>query len=146
MRRNPTLTERYSEEVAKASSCVSETDIRNWFKEIHDYLSKEKYLDILEGPTRIYNSDKTYFIVCPKMKNVIALRGTRNVYEINYGNNKLNLTVLFTFSASGTTTPPTLVYSYKRLPSSIARIVSNDWGFGVTERGWMNADVFFMII
>lgn len=43
--------------------------------------------------------------VCPKMKNVLALCGARNVYKVESGNSKLNLTVLFTFSASGVTTP-----------------------------------------
>ncbi|KMQ85800.1 tigger transposable element-derived protein 6-like protein [Lasius niger] len=143
LRRNPILTERHPEGVTNASSCVSQNDIRNWFKEIYNYLAEHNYLYILEDPRRIFNSDETYFIVCPKMKNVIAPRGTRNVYEIDRGNSKLNLTVLFTFSASGVTTPPTVVFPYKRLPACVGRSVPNDWGIGVTPSGWMNAELFY---
>ena len=97
----------------------------------------------MEDPSRIFNSDETYFMVCPKMKTVIAHRGARNVYEIDKANSKLNLTVLFTFSASGVTCPPTLVYPYIRLPAIVGRSVPNDWGIGVTPSGWMNGDLFF---
>lgn len=143
LRRNPILTERHPEGVTNASSCVSKNDIKNWFKEVYNYLAEHNYLHILEDPTRIFNSDETYFMVCPKMKNVIAPRGARNVYEIDRGNSKLNLTVLFTFSASGVTTPPTVVFPYKRLPASVGRSVPNDWGIGVTPSGWMNVELFY---
>lgn len=143
LKRNAVLPERYPEGVTSASSCVSESDIRNWFVQIHNYLVEENYTHILEDPSRIFNSDETYFMVCPKMKPVITPRGARNVYEIDKGNTKLNLTVLFTFSASGVTCPPTLVYPYTRLPALVGRSVPNDWGIGVTPSGWMNGDLFF---
>lgn len=81
-------------------------------------------------------------MICLKMKNVIAPRGARNVYEIDNGNSKLNLTVLFTFSASGVTTPPIVVFPYKRLSASVGRSVPDDWGIGVTSGGWMNTELF----
>lgn len=119
---HPTLSKRVPEGITNASSCVSETDIRNWFKEIFKYLSEENYLHILEEPSRIFNSDETCFMVSPKLKNVIGPRGVRNIYEVKKGDSKLNLIVLFTFSASGITTPPTLAYSYA---------------------GWMDTDIFY---
>jgi len=142
LRRHPELTERYPEAVTAASSCVTEKDIRKWFEKIYDYLTKENYLHILQDPTRIFNSDETCFMVCPKMKNVIAARGARNVYEIERGSSKLNVTVLFTFNASGVITPPTVVYPYKRLPHVVGSSVPNDWGIGVTPSGWMCEELF----
>ena len=142
LKRNPTLVERFPQGVTSASSSVSETDIRKWFENIHDYLSKEDYLHILNDPTRVFNGDETYFMVCPKMKNVIAPRGTRNVYEVDWEKSKMNLTVLFTFNAAGVTTPPTVVYPYKRLPALIAQSVPDSRGFGVTPNGWMSSDLF----
>ena len=146
IKRNAFLSERYPEGVTSASSCVRESDIRNWFVQIHNYLVEENYIHILEDPSRIFNSDETYFMVCSKMKTGIAPRGARNVYEIDKGNAKLNLMVLFTFNASGVTCPPTLVYPYTRLPALVGRSVPNDWGIGVTPRGWMNSDLFFHYI
>ena len=46
LRRHPSLSERFAEGVTAASSCVSESDIRNWFKQFKQYLSKENYIDI----------------------------------------------------------------------------------------------------
>lgn len=136
------LAERFAEGVTSANSCVSQSDLRKWYKDIHAYLKRENYLDILKDSTRVFNADETYFNVCPKMKNVLALRGSRNVYEIERGKSKLNLTVLFTFNASGVMTPPTLVYPYTRLPLAVGGSVPEGWGIGVTPNGWMNHDLF----
>lgn len=59
-----------------------------------DYLIEKKYFHILKGPSKICNSDRTDFMVCLKMKNVITTRGCRHVYEIDKRNARLNLTVL----------------------------------------------------
>lgn len=109
LRRHPRITERHPEGVTGASSCVSQNDVSKWFSQIFDYLLEENYTHILEDPSRIFNSDEKAFMVCPKMKNVLAPRGSRNVYEVDRGNVKLNLTVLFTFNASGVTTPPLVI-------------------------------------
>jgi len=82
------------------------------------------------------------FMICPKMKNVIAARGARNVYKIERGSSKLNVTVLFTFNASGIITPPTVIYPYKRLPHVVGCSVPNDWGIGVTPNKWMCEELF----
>jgi len=65
-------------------------------------------------------------MICPKIKNVIAARGAHNVYEIERGSSKLNVTVLFTFNASGVIIPLTVVYPYKRLPHEVGCSVPND--------------------
>jgi hypothetical protein len=53
------------------------------------------------------------------------------MYEVDRGQAKSTLTVLFTFSASGTITAPMIIYPYKRLPSEIsvcAKVMGN-WHF-----------------
>ena len=89
------------------------TFVGNLFSQIENYLVTSKYIHILKDPTRVFDSDETAFMVCPKLKNVIAPCGARNVYEIDKGNSKLNLTALLTFNASGVTTPPTFVFCTK---------------------------------
>ena len=73
---------------------------------------------------------------------MLAPRGARNVYEVDKGASKLNLTVLFTFSAKGVTTPPTMVFPYKRLPSAVGQSVPEGWGIGVTPSGYMCGELF----
>ena len=73
---------------------------------------------------------------------MLAPRGARNVYEVDKGASKLNLTVFFTFSAKGVTTPPTMVLPYKRLPSAVGQSVPEGWGIGVTPNGYMSGELF----
>lgn len=146
LNRHPNLVNRTPEAVTKASSAISENDIRNWFVGIETYLKEKKYFDILEDPTRIYNGDETCFLLCPKEEKVIAPRGSKNVYQVDQGLAKANLTVMFTFAASGAVTPPMIIYPYKRLPTNIVNSVPGDWGLGISDNGWMKSELFFEYI
>lgn len=75
LRRHPRTSLRTPEGVSDASSKVSETDIRGWFKEISDYFEEKDLLSVLEDPTRIYNADETSFQLCPKTGKVLAPTG-----------------------------------------------------------------------
>lgn len=144
--RHPGLVSRIPEAVTKASSAVSENDIRNWFSNIEKYLKEKQFFDILNDPTRVYNGDETCFLLCPKEEKVIAPRGSRNVYQVDQGLAKANLTVMFTFAASGAVTPPMIIYPYKRLPNYIVSSVPGDWGVGISDNGWMKSELFFEYI
>ena len=146
MKRHPIITERIPEGVTPASANVSEKDIKGWFLEIQNYLHEKEYFSILMDPTRIYNADETCFQFCPKLGKILAPIGTKNAYEVDRGNAKQNLTVLFTFSASGETTPPFIVYPNKRLPKSVVNNIPENWGIGLSEKGWMNAHLFLEYI
>jgi hypothetical protein len=146
LRRHQELTERQPEAVTLASANVSEADIRSWFQQIETYLKEEDLFQILDDPTRVFNSDETNLQLCPKTKKVIAPRGIRNVYEVDRGQAKSTLTVLFTFSASGTITAPMIIYPYKRLPSEISMSVPKSWGIGISSNGWMKSKLFYEYI
>ncbi|XP_050502336.1 uncharacterized protein LOC126881802 [Diabrotica virgifera virgifera] len=73
------------------------------------------------------------------------MKGSRNVYEIEH-NPKVNLTVMFTFSAIGNILPPMIIYPHKRLPNDILSAVPNSWGIGLTENGWMDNKNFYAYI
>ena len=146
LKRHPTLCERVPEAVSAASARVSEMDIRKWFFGIETYLKEENLFNILKSPDRVFNSDETCFMLCPKNKTVLAPKGAKNVYEIDNAPSKSNLTVLFTFSAEGEVTPPFIIYPYKRLPTSIANSVPNEWGVGTSPNGWMKQELFFEYI
>ena len=146
LKRHPLLTERQPEGVTAASATVSEADIKKWFKTITEYLNDENYSDVLQYPSRIFNSDETCFMLCPKTKSVLAPKGVRNVYEVDNATAKQNVTVLFTFSADGSTAPPFIIYPYKRIPALISSSVPDEWGIGGSQNGWMKAELFFEYI
>lgn len=144
-KRHTNVTLRTPEGVTAASSNISENDIRKWFVGVEEYLNEKGYSDILKDPSRVFNGDETSFLLCPKNKKVLAVRGTKNVYQIEH-NPKVNLTVMFTFSASGETTAPMIIYPYKRLPSGVLKSVPDGWGIGCSDSGWMRSELFFEYI
>lgn len=146
LKRHPNLTHRTPEAVTSASSVVSEADIRKWFSSIEEYLKSKNLHHILEDPTRVFNGDETCFYLCPKNFKVIAPRGARNVYEVDSGQAKMNITVMFTFSAAGQVTSPMLIYPYKRIPAPIIDSVPSSWGIGHSDNGWMKAELFYEYI
>lgn len=94
LQRNPKVSLRQPESVTDASSKVSESDIRRWFKQIDDYCIENEYDEALKDPTRIYNADETGFQLCPKTGKVLAIRG--KFYENDWIS---NLSIkLFAFS------------------------------------------------
>lgn len=143
LRRHPHIVKRTSEAVTTASSCVSEKDIRKWFQEISAYTKEKKLEDVINDPTRIFNGDETAFQICPNTGKVLACKGDKNVYAVESGASKENLTVMFSFSASGKVCPPMIIYPYKRIPEKVALSVPTGWGIAKSDNGWMTAEIFF---
>ncbi|KAI4469433.1 dde superfamily endonuclease [Holotrichia oblita] len=50
---------------------------------------------------------------------------------------------MFSFGANGQTTPPLIVYPYKRIPKDIAASVPKDWGLAASDSVWMKREIFF---
>ncbi|CAH2101986.1 unnamed protein product [Euphydryas editha] len=146
LKRHPKLTIRTSEGVTKASSCVSEKDIRGWFTEIQNYAAEKNLTPILSAPHRIFNADETKFQICPKSGQVLTEKGTKNVYNVEQSQEKESMTVLFTFSAAGNICCPFIVYPYQRLPEKISDSVPDGWGIGKSDTGWMTTEVFYEFI
>ena len=70
---------------------MGRTDIFKWFSE--NYLLDNQLSEILNDPTRIFNGDEKNFQLCPKLKNVLAPKGAKNIYEVDKGLAKQSLTV-----------------------------------------------------
>nr|CAI5854571.1 unnamed protein product [Callosobruchus analis] len=102
-------------------------------------------MEILNDPSRVFNADESGFQLCPKTKKVLAPRGAKNIYEVDVGQAKASITVLFTFAAAGNITPPMIVYPYKRLPSDIVNSIP-DPPWGVLHPHLKKAGVKFPVI
>ncbi|XP_062704375.1 uncharacterized protein LOC134286727 [Aedes albopictus] len=142
LQRRPKIALRTPEFITNASAKVSPDDIKSWFRQIETYLTEKNLMHVLDDPRRILNGDETSFNLNPKTKTVLALRSSRNVYDVERNSSKLNVTVMFTFHASGETVPPTIIYPYKNIPQDIAQSVPPTWGIGKSDNGWMTSFVF----
>nr|CAI5848767.1 unnamed protein product [Callosobruchus analis] len=102
-------------------------------------------MEILNDPSRVFNADESGFQLCAKTKKVLAPQGAKNIYEVDVGQVKASITVLFTFAAAGNITPPMIVYPYKRLPSDIVNSIPDpSWGVAHSDSG--KAGVKFPVI
>lgn len=100
-------------------------------------------MDILENPSRIFNTDESGFMLCPKGEKVLSIRGEKNAYEVCGNNDKQQITVWVNISADGVVAPTMLVFSGKRMPKGIAKTIPSDWSMAVSEKGWITGESFF---
>lgn len=142
LKRHPNIVEKIPENLSLARDNVSEKDIRHWFQEVETYLKENNLEDILTDPTRIFNADESAFFLSPKPGRVLAQKGDKHLYN-SCGDEKENLTVLFTGSAAGILAPPMIVFNYERIPTNISSTVPEEWAIGKSESGWMCSSTFY---
>lgn len=101
---------------------------------------------ILSDPRRIFNLDESAFYLHPTKKYVLAKKGTKNVYNINTGAPKQNLTVLYGGNAIGECPPALILHRYERVPKVISSNVPESIAINCTPSGWMTAKTFYEYI
>lgn len=143
---HPNITLRESEYVTRASSCISQDNIRGWFKDIESYLKEERLFEIFKDLNRAYNGYETNFVICPKTSKVLVVKGIKNVYEIKQGEPKETVTCMFTFSAGRNTVPPMIIYPYVWVPAEVVQSVPESWGIESSQTEWMKSEVFYEYI
>jgi hypothetical protein len=116
LRRYLEIASRIPEGVTADSACVSEENIRGWFKSVEDILKGENVFDVLSDPESVFNSDETNFMLYPKINLALAPTGSKNVYEVEHSQTKATITLMCTFSTSGKTSPPIIIYPLQRIP------------------------------
>jgi len=85
-------------------------------------------------PGYLFNGDETGFQICPYAVSVLEEKGAKNVYSVDEGPSKENITVMISFSANGKKCCPVIVYPYKRIPDRIAQSVPAKWGTARSDR------------
>jgi len=143
MNRHPIVAKRTVEKLTKSRSCVTKEHILNWFSNVEEFLSDNNLKDILDDPCRIFNTDGSGFMMCPKGEKVLSIRGTKNVYEVNGNNEKQQITVLVNVSAAGVVAPTMVVFAGKSLPKGIASTMPEDWAMAKSDKGWITGESFF---
>lgn len=143
MKRHPNISERVAQNLTPARENVCELQLRQWFREIEEYLKSKNLFEITTDPRRVFNSDESAFFLQPKGDKVLAKKGDKSVYNAGTNDEKENLTVLVTASAAGEFAPPMIIFKYERIPSHIALSVNKSWGIGRSESGWMCGSTFY---
>ncbi|KAG5874402.1 hypothetical protein JTB14_016769 [Gonioctena quinquepunctata] len=95
---------------------------------------------------KVYNRDETVFFLSPEENKVIVKRGEKAVYNFINNEGKEYLTTLICGNAKGMLAPPTVMFSYQRIPNHIMRNMPADWEVGRSESGSMTAESFYEYI
>lgn len=99
-------------------------------------------VSVLSDPRRVFNVDESAFYLHPTKKNVIAEKGTKNVYNVNTGGAKQCVTVLFGGNAIGECPPALILHRYERIPKIISSNVPESIAINCSPSGWMTALTF----
>lgn len=85
-RRHPLISEKESQNLNGGRASVSEENLRGWYDEVHQSLTKLDNVHILDDPDRIFNMDESGFYLSPtpgKVNNVVfKLFGTVYLHVI----------------------------------------------------------------
>jgi len=98
--------------------------------------------DVLNDHSRIFNTDESGFMLCPKSENVLSIRAEKNVYEVCGSKDKQQITALLNVSSDGSIAPTILVFTGKILPIGIAKSLPEHWAMAVSDKG-ITDETFF---
>ncbi|XP_020298407.1 uncharacterized protein LOC109862703 isoform X2 [Pseudomyrmex gracilis] len=143
LRRNPELSERMSQNLTKARSEVSRKSFEDWYTEVGGYLEEKNLKDI--DPSSVFNLDESAFMLCAKSGRVLVSKGIKSVYNV-CKSDKECYTALIGGNAAGTLLPPMILYSYERIPKTIANNFPNSFIIGKSDTGWMTSSTFYSYI
>ncbi|XP_011863938.1 PREDICTED: uncharacterized protein LOC105559902 [Vollenhovia emeryi] len=143
-RRHPQITTRVSQNLVTSRADVSVEALEKWFADVKEYLLSIDMFN--QHPSRYFNLDESAFFLVPRGDLVLARRGAQTVYKVVNGDEKENLTTLFTISGDGRLLPPMVLYWYQRIPERIMERLPPDWIVGTTDSGWMTESMFFKYV
>ncbi|KAH1021853.1 hypothetical protein HUJ04_011339 [Dendroctonus ponderosae] len=90
--------------------------------------SVQQFLKTYPRPNPFNNDSQG--IICTQSGKFLAPKGCKNIYTVDRGSSKENITVMFTLSADGNTCSPMVVLPYQTIPERVAMIIPEGWGIG----------------
>ncbi len=141
--RHAELSYKKSEYLSYARGRVTETFIRNWFRETEELLGDKVNILYQENTNRVWNMDETAIYM--KGNDRVIAEKNRPASKVG-PNDKENLTILYSVSAAGDVSPPLAVWAYERIPIFIQEKQPPNWDYAKSEKGWMTSAVFYEFI
>ncbi|XP_013065756.2 uncharacterized protein LOC106054447 [Biomphalaria glabrata] len=139
--RHPELSIRSTMPLGKDRALVSPGAVELWFNKFQQTIEATDPT-IFTSPGRIFNADETGFAFNTKTRQIVASKGTKNVYSIT-SNTKSQVSVLACCSAAGQYIPSMLIYPYKRIPQKNLLEKFPDALLQVSDNGWVTSAIFY---
>lgn len=140
LRRHPKLTEKKPEnlQISRAMACTEEK-VMEWFAKFESFLEENN----IHSSAQVANLDETG---CPfqpgSSSKVIVEKGISNCYQVS-SPSKEQITTMVCAFANGNVLPPFHVYPGQRINSQWTQDSVPEAYFSVTDKGWMETDVFY---
>ncbi|XP_033106069.1 uncharacterized protein LOC117108217 [Anneissia japonica] len=141
-KRHPRLTQRVPEHLGKERAIVDFNKIEAWFQNFWQYLEEHEVLQILDDPSRLYNTDESGFPLCVKSGRVIAELGAKDVYRLG-NSTRSQITVLACCNADGSYVPPMMVFPGQRFIYNPLLGAPEGSFLGRSHNGWIDSEIFF---
>ena len=125
--------------LARASAsdrCV----LDNYFDELESTLTEN---DLLDSPCLIFNMDETGMPFDPCPLKVVTWKGHKNPSQVSSGV-KSQVTVVACVSAGGQCLPPMVIWDRKMLPPELAVGEVPGTIYGLSDKGWIDQQLFDM--
>ena len=149
VKRHPTMSMRTPEHLGHQRKMLSETQLREWFKQLEDFFFSEhriiaKDFFVPENASRIFNLDESGFpLGGGKKLKVVAERGVKNVYNVST-ESKESITVLACVSADGSCQKPYVIFPGLRQPNyNFRQVDPSKYDVAFTPNGWISSESFF---
>ena len=139
IKRHPSITLRTPASVSVARIKGSSLEaINNYFDQLTQVFKTHGFE---KTPSVVFNMDETGFPLDPKPPKSVFARGSKNPSTISSGR-KNQITVVGCVSASGQVLPPMVIWDRKKLNEQlpIGEVPSSI--YGLSNKGWMDADLF----
>ena len=143
--RHPEITFRTPETLTTSRKNISKDVILQWFADAQSYFFHEGLIEALSDPSRNFNIDESGFSLSPQQGRVLAIRGTKHVFEEGSSQHKKNITVLANVCADGRVPPPLIIYPLKRISSHIADSMPENLKccVGKSEKGYITFETLY---
>ena len=98
--------------------------------------------NLKDKPCHIWNADESGFSLCPVSGKVVALLGSKAVYEVT-GSSKEQITTLCAISATGAFISPMHIFPGERFRgyNAMQNCIAGAY-FGRSSKGWITTELF----
>ena len=148
VKRHPSMSMRTPEHLGHQRKILSETQLREWFKQLEDFIFSEhriiaKDFFVSENASGIFNLDESGFPLGGRKKLIVAERVVKNVYNVST-ESKESITVLACVSVNGSCQKSYVIFPGLCQPNYNFRQVDPiKYDVVFTPNGWNSSESFF---
>lgn len=110
LKRHSDISKRTPQMVTKASATVTKQNLLDHFERVKANIDEDGQSDIWSDPRRIFSGDETGVALNPEESKCFAEKGSKQVVQIATNQEKVQVSVMYNFQATGEMLPPFILF------------------------------------